>query len=108
MYSGQKVIAWFDEVTKDDVPTVGGKGANLGEMTQARIPVRPGFIVTAATYFDFLEKSKIIGEIRDLLKPLDPGNSKQLQQTADKVKRIILKANMPPETAKEIEHRCLP
>jgi pyruvate,water dikinase len=43
----QKDIVWFDEVGKGDIASVGGKGANLGELTNARIPVPPGFIVTA-------------------------------------------------------------
>ncbi|GAI66407.1 unnamed protein product, partial [marine sediment metagenome] len=38
----QKVIVWFSEVARKDIATVGGKGANLGEMTSAHIPVPPG------------------------------------------------------------------
>jgi pyruvate,water dikinase len=103
MRQGQKAIVWFNEVTKEDVPTVGGKGANLGEMTRANIPVPPGFIVTADAYFDFLKNSKLIDKIRHLLQPLDPGNSRQLQQIAAQVKQLILDTLMPPELAREIE-----
>jgi pyruvate,water dikinase len=56
---GRKTSVWFNEVTKDDVPSVGGKGANLGEMTRANIPVPPGFIITAHAYFDFLQRAKM-------------------------------------------------
>ena len=103
MREGQKAIVWFNEVTKKDVATVGGKGANLGEMTNAHIPVPPGFIVTANAYYDFLQRAKISDKIRNLLEPLDPGNSKQLQQIAEEVKQVILDAQMPPELAKEIQ-----
>jgi len=103
MGQGKKAIVWFNEVTKKDVPLVGGKGANLGEMTNANIPVPPGFIVTADAYFDFLKKSRLIDKIRHLLKPLDSGDSQQLQQTAAQIKQLILDAAMPPELAKEIE-----
>ncbi len=103
MQEGQKAIVWFDEVTKKDIPLVGGKGANLGEMTNANIPVPPGFIVTASTYFDFLQKSGITDRIRNLLKSLDTNDSKQLQETAAKVEQLILDAPMPPEIAREIE-----
>jgi pyruvate,water dikinase len=103
MHQGKKAIVWFNEVTKNDVATVGGKGANLGEMTNANIPVPPGFIVTADAYFDFLKKSKLIDKMRHLLEPLDSGDSKQLQQTAAQVKQLILDIAMPPELAKEIE-----
>ncbi len=103
MRQSQKVILWFNEVTKKDIPLVGGKGANLGEMTNANIPVPPGFIVTAGTYFDFLEQAGITNQIRNLLAPLDIHDSKQLQEIAGKVQKLILDAPMPPEIAREIE-----
>jgi len=100
---GRKTSVWFNEVGKDDVPTVGGKGANLGEMTRANIPVPPGFIVTANAYFDFLQRTKITDKIRELLKPLDSNDSKQLQQIAGEVKQVILNAAFPPDLASEIK-----
>jgi len=103
MHSGQKAVVWFNEVTKKDVATVGGKGANLGEMTKARIPVPPGFIVTANAYYDFLQRSKTTDKIRSLLKPLDTNDSKQLQQISTEVKQAILNAPMLPELADEIK-----
>jgi len=99
-----KAIVWFDEVTRNDIPLVGGKGANLGEMTNANIPVPPGFIVIADAYYDFLQKSRIADRIRDLLEPLDSNDTKQLQQIAARVKDVILDADMPPELAKAIKH----
>ena len=95
MNKGQKAIVWFNEVTKDDVPRVGGKGANLGEMSRANIPVPPGFIVTANAYVNFLNRTKISDKIRQLLKPLDANDSKKLQQTAGEIKQVILDAPMP-------------
>jgi len=102
MHKGYKAIAWFNEVTKDDIPLVGGKGANLGEMTRAHFPVPPGFIVTASVYYEFLQRSNISDKILALLKPLDPDNSKQLQQIAAEIKKLILGATMPLKIAKEI------
>ena len=98
-----KAIVWFNEVTKKDIPLVGGKGANLGEMTNTNIPVPPGFIVTANAYYDFLQKSKITDKIRNLLKPLDYNDSKQLQRVAEEIKQVILNAQMLPELAEEIK-----
>jgi pyruvate,water dikinase len=102
MAEGQKAIVWFNEVSKNDISLVGGKGANLGEMTNAKIPVPPGFIVTANAYYDFLQRSGISDKIRELLEPLDVNDSKRLQQVANKVKQIMLNATMPPELAREI------
>ena len=103
MHRGQKAVVWFNEVGKEDVPTVGGKGANLGEMTKAHIPVPPGFIVTANAYYDFLQRSRITDKIRSLLKSLDTNDSKQLQQVAAKVKQTIMNAPMSAKLAGEIK-----
>ena len=68
MSRSNKAIVWFNEVGKKDVASVGGKGANLGELTNAQIPVPPGFIVTADAYYEFLEKTQIMDQIRQYLK----------------------------------------
>jgi pyruvate,water dikinase len=103
MKKDQKAVVWFNEVTKKDIPLVGGKGANLGEMTNAGIPVPPGFIVTAAAYFDFIEKSGLHDKIKALLDPVNVHNSRQLQEIAAEVQKLIQNAAMPPELAREIE-----
>jgi pyruvate,water dikinase len=103
MKSNPKAVVWFNEVTKKDIPVVGGKGANLGEMTNAGIPVPPGFIVTAAAYFDFIEKAGLHDKIKSLLDPINIQDSKQLQETAIKVQKLITDAKMPAETARAIE-----
>jgi pyruvate,water dikinase len=103
MKEDQKAIVWFNEVTKKDIPLVGGKGANLGEMTNAGIPVPQGFIVTAAAYFDFLEKAGLTDRIRALLEPLNVHDSRQLQEIAAKVQKLIEDAEMPAALAREIE-----
>jgi len=102
MHESQSAIAWFSQVTKEDIPLVGGKGANLGEMTNAGIPVPPGFIITSSAYFKFVEKANIAGKIRELLKPLDTNDSKQLQEISADVKNIILEAPMPEELSRVI------
>ncbi|MDH5636371.1 MAG: hypothetical protein OEY47_06885, partial [Candidatus Bathyarchaeota archaeon] len=56
-------IAWFEDLRKEDIPLVGGKNANLGEMLQAGIPVPPGFAVTAYTYNKFITKTGLAEKI---------------------------------------------
>lgn len=46
----------FSEIDRNSVPEVGGKGASLGEMTKAGIPVPPGFVVTTQTYKEFYDQ----------------------------------------------------
>ena len=51
--------AWFDEIRKDDIALAGGKGANLGELSHAGLPVPPGFVVTTTAYDAFVEANSI-------------------------------------------------
>jgi pyruvate,water dikinase len=98
-----KVIAWFDEVGKNDIRLVGGKGANLGELTQAKIPVPPGFIVTSDAYFDFIKTTKITEFINHYLKFLDVNDSALLHETANEIKSKISTAKMPEYIKSEIK-----
>lgn len=98
----EKAIVGFSDVGKDDISLVGGKGANLGEMTTAGIPVPPGFIVTTESYFHFLATSKLEEEIKRALSTLDPNDSNRLQNVASEIKRWISEAPMPPEISQKI------
>ena len=53
------MILNFNEIKKEDVLVAGGKGANLGEMTSAKINVPSGFVITADAYRDFLKVNGI-------------------------------------------------
>ncbi len=97
-----KSILWFYEISKSDVGKVGGKGANLGEMTQAGFPVPPGFCVTAQVYFHFLEKANLKRKISQLLKGLDVNKTEDLNQISSQIKEAIVKAEIPEAIKKEI------
>ncbi len=97
-----KYLVWFDEVDKEDLLLVGGKGANLGELTKAAIPVPPGFIVTTESYFLFLDEAGLHQQIGELLEPLNPDDSEQLLQIATEIKDMITNATMPQHIADEI------
>jgi pyruvate,water dikinase len=57
----------FDEVDGTRLHEVGGKGANLGELTRAAFPVPPGFCVTTAAYLDFVRTSSDLDALLDAL-----------------------------------------
>jgi pyruvate,water dikinase len=99
---GMKRIAWFNEIGKDDVRTAGGKGANLGEMSRANLPVPEGFIVTSSAYFEFLERAQLRERIAGLLEGLDVEDSDALNAAAEQIKQEITAAQMPNETRAEI------
>jgi pyruvate, water dikinase len=98
-----KFIAWFNELSKDDISLAGGKGANLGEMTRANIPVPPGFVITADAYFTFIKEAKLEEELRQLLNPLDVEDTGKLRETSDKIKQKLSNAPMPEAIAREIK-----
>jgi pyruvate,water dikinase len=93
-------IKWFKELTKDDIPVVGGKGANLGEMWNNQFPVPPGFAVTADAYRTHLKKNNIVEEIQKKLADLNVKDTENLQRTATEIQEII-KSKPMPDTIKE-------
>jgi pyruvate,water dikinase len=98
----KKNIVWFEEVGKEDVGLVGGKGANLGEMTNARLPIPYGFIVTSKAYFEFIKEAKLERKIKDILSTVNSENPSELHQASKHVQELILNAEISKELAKEI------
>ena len=107
MQKGHKAIVWFEDVGRKDISLVGGKGANLGEMTRAKIPVPPGFIVTVDAYYDFIQSASLAPRIKESLEGLDTNDSKKLLQASAQIKKLITTATMPAEIAKAIEEAYL-
>lgn len=93
----------FSDIRKSDIPLVGGKGANLGELLAIGIPVPDGFVVTAKAYYDFLDKTSLRQKITAELSGLDVDDSKALVQASRNIKTAILAAQMPEEIAEEIK-----
>ena len=108
-------ILWFDEITKNDIPLVGGKNANLGEMYQKlarteskvfkgeKIKVPYGFAVTAAAYRKFVEETGLDKKIREILKDLDTHNIKQLEEMGHKIRQEILESAFPAGLEEDIK-----
>lgn len=62
-----RYVKFLYELSKDDLPLVGGKAANLGEMFNLGFPIPPAFVITCQAYRDFIEKirrEKIFGILR--------------------------------------------
>lgn len=95
-------IVWFKEIGKEDIGIAGGKGANLGEISRAGLPVPPGFVITSEAYNGFLKESKIDGQITDILKNTDVDNSSELQKASVEIRKIIRGAKMSRELRDKI------
>ena len=106
MSRDKKFILWFDELSIDDVPLVGGKNASLGEMyrnlTKKGVKIPNGFAVTSKAYNYFLEKARIRDEIRKILQGLDTRSMSNLSEKGRKARETILKAEFPKELKGEI------
>ena len=98
----KKHVVWFNEIGKEDIAQVGGKGANLGEMYNLGIPVPNGFIVTSFAYFEFIRRTSLANKIRTELRGLDTNNSKKLMRAAQNVQQAIIAAKMPTGTARRV------
>jgi len=95
----EKLILWFEELGKEDIPLVGGKNANLGEMTKAGIPVPPGFAITAYAYQKYLKETGIAEKIYQTIEETvtDPNDPKQYEAASKEVRKLIESTPMPKE-----------
>jgi len=96
------MIVFFKDIDKDDTNLVGGKGANLGEMTKAGFTVPPGFAITIEAYDAFLEENGIIDKIYDLLKTIDVNDPAQLDSASGRIQRMIISGKFPEDVARLI------
>ncbi|MFP4187801.1 MAG: phosphoenolpyruvate synthase [Halobacteriales archaeon] len=95
-------VLWFDEVDKDDVDSVGGKGASLGEMANNDFPVPGGFVVTAQAYRRLLQDTGIEDELEEAL-DVDVDDSEALERAHERAVGLIKEAGMPDDMRDEIE-----
>jgi pyruvate,water dikinase len=94
-------VLWLDDIRSDDLETVGGKAASLGEMTAADLPVPPAFVVTADTYRRFLDETAIADELFDIVE-VDTDDSSALADAADQAQTLIKETEMPASIREEI------
>lgn len=101
----EKRILWFEELGKGDIPLVGGKNANLGEMLRAKIPVPPGFAITAYAYNEFITKTGIAEKIYKTIKETvtDTNDPKQYEEASKKIRKLIESTPMPANIEKNIK-----
>ena len=95
----EDLVIWFENLRKTDIPSVGGKNANLGEMINVGIPVPPGFAITAYSYKKFIEKSGISEKIYEIIKETvkDLNDPKQYEEASKKIRELIEATPMPKD-----------
>jgi pyruvate,water dikinase len=89
-------VRGFAQLRREDVGWAGGKGANLGEMTAAGLPVPPGFVVGAPAYAAFCDAGGVRADLEAALAGVDVDDVAALEAAATAARAVIEHAPMPP------------
>lgn len=97
------VVVWLEKIRKEDIQIVGGKCANLGELTAKGVRVPPGFAVTADAFRRFLDETKI-GEVihKTLRNSNGTKDPKLYEEASQEIRKIIESVTMPAAIADEV------
>lgn len=95
--SPAEMVRRFGEVGRDDTSVVGGKGANLGEMTAAGLPVPSGFVVTGQAYLYALDRAGCRGDLLEIVEGADVEHSKPLEEASDRLRQTVRTAGVPED-----------
>jgi pyruvate,water dikinase len=99
-----QAVVWLEEVGKNDLSVVGGKGASLGEMINIGVPVPGGFAVTAQAFRDFLNRAGIAKKLFEALS-VDVNQESELHQAEKTAKKLIMEAKVPEDIEMAIKSR---
>jgi pyruvate,water dikinase len=99
---GSDVVRDFERLSRADVDYAGGKGANLGELTAAGIPVPPGFVVGAPTYAAFCDATGLRSRIEERLAGVDVEDTESLERAATDVRAMVEDESLPDGLAAAI------
>ena len=102
----KKFTLWFGDLRKEDVPIVGGKCANLGEMLHAGIPVPLGFAITAQAYEKFITETRIAKKIYKIIEKTvtDINDPHQYEKASKEIRQLIESTPMLPQIEKAIKN----
>ena len=97
-----RLIRDFKEIEKKDVLLAGGKGANLGELIRAGMPVPEGFVILAQAFEKFLEESDINVEIEAAWDRINIEDIESVEESSEILRHLILEQEFPEDLEKEI------
>ncbi|MBN2909565.1 phosphoenolpyruvate synthase [Polycladomyces sp. WAk] len=97
-------ILFFEQVDRSSLRYVGGKGANLGELSKAGFPVPGGFCVTTYAYQDFIATSPEMDTLLNELNELDPNDLTQLRKLGERIRTHLQQLEIPARLRNEIIH----
>ncbi len=96
-------VKWIHELDKSMTSLVGGKAANLGEMTKLGIPVPPGFAITADAFREFIRRTGIADKIYSMLREIvRRGEPEEYREASRRVREMIESTPIPKDIEDEI------
>lgn len=98
----ERYVLNFNEIDKTCLPYVGGKGANLGEMTKAGFPVPQGFCVTTCAYRTFVQQSTEINSLLNRLESINPDDLEQVHELGQSIREHLQSMPMPDDIRADI------
>ncbi|MFH0904208.1 MAG: phosphoenolpyruvate synthase [Methanobacteriota archaeon] len=98
------MVLWLEEVGKEDIAIVGGKGASLGEMIHAELPVPLGFAVTAQAFRRFIDENGIAEKLFGSL-DVNVDDAEILRGAEKTAKKIVFDAKVPADIEKSIRSK---
>ncbi len=98
-----KYLKPFKDLDRNDANIAGGKGASLGEMAGAGIPVPPGFVILSSSFEHFLAENDLTQEIEAILHKINHKEMEQVESASENIKEMILGGKMPDDMREEIE-----
>ncbi len=98
-----KYIEALANIQKEDVAHVGGKGASLGEMAAAGIPVPDGFVILTDAFEGFIHEAQLAPEIETVLKSVDITVMHTIENASEQLQALILAAPMSDGLQREIQ-----
>lgn len=93
----------LNKITLRDIKDAGGKGASLGKMMQAKIPVPQGFVILASAFDKFLEGTDLNIEIEALLHKLNLKDVNSIDRVSNEIRGLISDSEFPKGIKKEIQ-----
>lgn len=90
-------VRWFADIGLSDRPSVGGKGASLGELQRAGIRVPPGFVITTRAFERCLEALERQAAVRERIAQLDVEDLPALDAHAQALRARFESGGLPPD-----------
>ncbi len=108
-------VKLLKEIGSEDLPAAGGKGANLGEMIRASLPVPDGFVLLVDSYREFVEANGLGKHIEQLLarlaedatessdRAVSAEGAQILKETTEEIKGLFASGKIPEGVKEDID-----